>query len=210
MSRWFRTRFDNRYKVDVVTGSLLRISTGEEIFGNLFAGYLRLYYAGRTRGMHVIIWAEANGRWPKSSTQADENGNKWSIGHMDDVKSNNWASNLREMTYGENNKMASKNRDYKKILEACKTPIPVIATNLRTNVKVPYKSMYACSKALKINVGLVSMIMHGIGKSATSKKEDKDKYTFDHDREKSGGCREQKEVREEGEPTRAEAEAERA
>lgn len=202
MSRWFRSRFDNRYKVDVTTGSLQRISDGVEIRGNLFAGYLKLYYAGKTRGMHVIMWAEANGRWPKSSTEADENGYKWSIGHMDDVKTHNWASNLREMTYGENNKMAAKNRDYKKILEACKTAVPVVATNLTTQGTTRYKSMYAASKALLINVGLISMLIHGKGKTATSKKKDKVKYSFKHEKERRIG--EPEEVREEGEPARGE------
>lgn len=201
MSRWFRSRFDNRYKVDVTTGSLLHIDTGVSVFGRADAkGYLKLHYAGKTRGMHVIIWSEANGRWPKSSTKADTNGHKWSIGHMDDVKSHNWASNLREMTYGENNKMAAKNRDYKKILAACKTRIPVIAKKVSDGTVVPYRSMYACSKALAINVGLISMLLHGVGKTATSKKDDMDKYTFDYDRSKeeasARGTGEQAPVRE--------------
>ena len=188
MSRWFRTRFDDRFKVDVTTGSFLNIETGKEVFGSRDGkGYVRMGYAGKTRGVHVIIWAEANGRWPKSATVADENGNKWNIGHMDDVRYHNWASNLREMTYGENNKMAAKNRDYVKILAACRTARPIIATNLRTKAKVPYKSMYACSKALEINAGLISALLSGIGNTATSKKEDKDKYTFEHDRTSGTG-----------------------
>ena len=207
MSRWFRTRFDPRYKVDVTTGSFLKLKTGEEVFGSLDAkGYRRMGYAGKTRGVHVIIWAEAHGRWPKSATVPDANGNKWSIGHMDDVRDHNWAGNLREMTYAENNKMAAKNRDYAKILEACKTRKPVVATNLRTQVAVAYKSMYACSKALQINVGLISALLAGTGHTATSKNDDKDKYSFTNGRgeqgESSSGTGEQAAVREsEGEAT---------
>lgn len=199
MSRWFRTRFDARYKVDVTTGSFLKLKTGEEVFGSRDKkGYMRMGYAGKTRGVHVIIWAEANGRWPKSSTVPDANGDKWSIGHMDEVRDHNWAGNLREMTYAENNKMAAKNRDYAKILAACKTRKPVVATNLRTQVAVSYRSMYACSKALKINVGLISALLAGIGRTATSKNDDKDKYSFTNDQGSASGTGEQAAVGESG------------
>ena len=100
---WFASRYDARYKIDVTRGCLLRITDGKEEFGKKGSGgYYRLHFAGTTRCVHSIMWAEANGRWPKKG---------YNIGHMDDDPANNASANLREMTSSENNKMAVKNRD---------------------------------------------------------------------------------------------------
>lgn len=168
---WFQSRYDNRYKIDVTRGCLLRIADGKEEWGNKGKkGYYRLHFAGRTRGVHTIMWAEANGRWPKK---------EWHIGHMDEKRGNNASANLREMTPSENNKMAAKHRDYDKILKACRTAIRVVAKNLETGACKQYKSLYAASKALQINAGLISVLLRGIGQTAKSKV-NRVKYTFDY------------------------------
>ena len=75
MSRWFRTRFDARYKVDVTTGSFLKLKTGEEVFGSRDKkGYMRMGYAGKTRGVHVIIWAVAGPKVPLCRTPTATSG----------------------------------------------------------------------------------------------------------------------------------------
>lgn len=177
---WFKSRYDARYKIDVTRGCLLRISDGKEEIGKKGSGgYYRLHFAGATRCVHSIMWAEANGRWPKKG---------YNIGHMDDNPANNASANLREMTASENNKMAAKNRDYVKILKACKTAIKVIAKNLETGACKQYRSLYAASKELSINAGLISVLLRGVGHTARSRKT-KVKYTFNYAGAKDGAGR---------------------
>ena len=167
---WFPSRYDARYKVDVTRGCLLRISDGKEEWGKKGqGGYYRLHFAGTTRSVHSIM-CEANGRWPKKG---------YHIGHLDDTPATNSSANLREMTVSENNKMAAKNRNYDKILKACRTAIRVVAKNLETGACKQYHSLYAAAKELAINAGLISVLLRGVGKTARSKKS-KVKYTFEH------------------------------
>ena len=189
---WFKSRYDARYKIDVTRGCLLRLSAGKEEIGKKGSGgYYRLHFAGATRCVHSIMWAEANGRWPKKGYQ---------VGHMDDKPANNASANLREMTVSENNKMAAKNRDYDKILKACRTAISVVAKNLETGACKQYRSLYAASKGLSINAGLISVLLRGVGKTARSKKS-KVKYTFKHaegqraEGERAGGTPKQTKAR---------------
>lgn len=168
---WMPSRYDARYKIDVTKGCLQRISDGKEVWGiRGKKGYHRLHFAGKTRCFHHIIWAEAHGRWPKKNLH---------VAHMDDVPYHNWVTNLREMTPSENNKMAAKHRDYTKILLACRKAIAVVAKNLETGAEQQFKSLYAASKELDINAGLISVLLRGVGRAARSKK-NKVKYTFTH------------------------------
>ena len=177
---WFASRYDARYKIVVTRGCLLRITDGKEEIGKKGSGgYYRLHFAGTTRCVHSIMWAEANGRWPKKG---------YNIGHMDDDPANNASANLREMTSSENNKMAVKNRDYVKILKACRTAIKVVAKNLETGASKQSRSLSAASKELSINAGLISVLLRGVGHTARSKK-NKVKYTFNYAGAKDGAGR---------------------
>lgn len=54
-------------------------------------GYIKVWYEGKYVWKHRLVWFQNHGYWPEI------------IDHVDDDKSNNDISNLREVTKGQNN-----------------------------------------------------------------------------------------------------------
>ena len=69
-----------------------RVKIGD-VVGSRSHGYLRVTIDSRQYKLHRIIWLWMTGRWPDPE-----------IDHKNHIKSDNWWSNLREVTHKENHK----------------------------------------------------------------------------------------------------------
>ena len=120
--------------------------------------------------VHRFVWECFNGLIPEGKV----------IDHVNDIRDDNRLSNLQLMTQKENLKKSAKNRDYSFIAKNHENKKYVKATNVDTNEKTYFNSMYAVKQHLGINAGIVSMVCQGINnvKSGISKK-DGQRYTFE-------------------------------
>jgi len=117
-------------------------------------------YYQKSISMHRLIWEEYHKRDIPTGMV---------IGHLNDIKTDNRIENLKLMTHSENNKAASKNRDYDAILETCKKAKAVRAICLDPPSSTEYKSIFQCSRALKVNPGQISMIVRGLNNCKRAK-----------------------------------------
>ncbi|MBK9285072.1 MAG: HNH endonuclease [Sphingobacteriaceae bacterium] len=102
------------------------------------------------------------------------------VDHKDENKMNNRIENLQLLSHGENVKKSQVLKNFK-IGDNMQKRHLVKATKVSTNTFEIYKSLYACSKDLNINCGIIKMVcekLNGV-KSGISKSTN-EKYIFEY------------------------------
>ena len=103
-AEFVRTLFDYNSETGVFTR---RVSRGKSPAGSIAGscgsdGYIRIGIDGRSYRAHRLAWLYVNGFWPTSQ-----------IDHVNCIRTDNRASNLREATHGENQTNAAAYRNNK-------------------------------------------------------------------------------------------------
>ena len=158
MSRYSHPSYSNFFTTD--NGGVYNSKTGKEL-GNKPSknGYIRISI--RPRGENPISLLKHEFIWEAFNNE--ETNKFFKIIHIDGDKLNNRPDNLKRII----NESSNPEGQSRKIL----------ATNLTTDERKFFNSIYQASKALKINAGSIKLIADGKRKTATSKLNG-NKYSF--------------------------------
>ena len=158
MTRYSHPSYSNFFTTD--NGGVYNSKTGKEL-GNKPSknGYIRISI--RPRGSNPISLLKHEFIWEAFNNE--ETNKFFKIIHIDGDKLNNRPDNLKRII----NESSNPEGQSRKIL----------ATNLSTNEKRFFNSIYQASKALQINAGSIKLISDGKRKTARSKL-NSNKYSF--------------------------------
>ena len=158
MTRYSHPSYSNFFTTD--NGGVYNSKTGKEL-GNKPSknGYIRISIRPRGKNpisllKHEFIWEAFNN---------EETNKFFKIIHIDGDKLNNRPDNLKRIINESSNPEGQ--------------PRKILATNLTTDERKFFNSIYQASKALKINAGSIKLIADGKRKTATSKLNN-NKYSF--------------------------------
>ncbi len=112
-----------------------------------------------TRQVHKLLWEHVNGPAPKGMQ----------VDHINDDRTDNRLENLQLLTPAENSRKA-------RLHTGKKLDQIVLAKNLETKEIRRFESISSCGRSLGINVGAISLIVHG--KQRTARCKDNEKWTF--------------------------------
>ena len=158
MAKYFHPSYSRFFTTD--NGGVYNSKTGREL-GNKPSknGYIRISI--RPRGSNPISLLKHEFIWEAFNNE--ETNKFFKIIHIDGDKLNNRPDNLKRII----NESSNPEGQSRKIL----------ATNLSTNEKRFFNSIYQASKALQINAGSIKLISDGKRKTARSKL-NSNKYSF--------------------------------
>ena len=158
MAKYYHPSYSNFFTTD--NGGVYNSRTGREL-GNKPSknGYIRISI--RPRGSNPISLLKHEFIWEAFNNE--ETNKFFRILHVDGDKQNNRPDNLKRVL-NESSNPEGQNRK-------------ILATNLSTNEKRFFNSIYQASKALQINAGSIKLISDGKRKTAKSKLNG-NKYSF--------------------------------
>lgn len=159
------------YRINLKTGTI--INKHNRILKTKMNG--RIYHTVSIKGcngyLSRVVYAQKHGPIPVG----------YDVDHIDDNPSNNCIDNLQVLTRRENIIKSIPNRDYSFTKNNVKNAQHVKAINIETKEVIIYKSIYACSKHLNINPGIIQMTCKGTNRCKTGfSKNNNKRYSFSY------------------------------
>jgi hypothetical protein len=162
LSDYIPLKINSYYKVNLNKGTVINarnIMIGHKASNN----YYGICMNGKNTGMHRLIYSAKFGDIPKDKV----------VDHIDNNKLNNSINNLQLLSVKENVRKSMHNKDNKNICRLMNEKVvKVKAIDYETNnIHEVYESIYACSKDLNVNPGIIKYCCDKTNrvKSGTSK-----------------------------------------